>query len=53
MTSPVVFMPLNQDLIDANLTVEQLQIMSWRFSCNHLPFLPNPPQWLIQRFLNG
>ena len=25
MTSPVVMMPLNQDLIDANLTVEQLQ----------------------------
>ena len=25
VTSPVVFMPLNQDLIDANLTVEQLQ----------------------------
>ena len=25
VTSPVVMMPLNQDLIDANLTVEQLQ----------------------------
>ena len=25
MTSPIVMMPLNQDLIDANLTVEQLQ----------------------------
>ena len=25
MTSPVVMMPLNQDLIDSNLTVEQLQ----------------------------
>ena len=25
MTSPVVMLPLNQDLIDANLTVEQLQ----------------------------
>ena len=25
VTSPVVLMPLNQDLIDANLTVEQLQ----------------------------
>ena len=25
MTSPVIYMPLNQDLINANLTVEQLQ----------------------------
>ena len=25
MTPPVVMLPLNQDLIDANLTVEQLQ----------------------------
>ena len=25
VTSPVVMLPLNQDLIDANLTVEQLQ----------------------------
>ena len=25
MTSPVVMMPLNQDLIEANVTVEQLQ----------------------------
>ena len=25
MTSPVIYMPLNQDLINANLTVEQIQ----------------------------
>ena len=25
MTSPVIYMPLNQNLINANLTVEQLQ----------------------------
>ena len=28
VTSPVIYMPLNQDLINANLTVEQLQEFS-------------------------
>ena len=30
MTSPVIYMPLNQDLINANLTVEQLSGVSTR-----------------------
>ena len=58
VTSPVVFMPLNQDLIDANLTVEQLQTFQHvdnvvEVQLQPSPVPPNPPQWLIQPFLNG
>ena len=59
VTPPVVMLPLNQDLIDANLTVEQLQ--SFQHVDNVVevqlqpvsapPPPPHPPQLLIHHFL--
>ena len=42
MTSPVVFMPLNQDLIDANLTVEQLQTFQHVDNVVEVQLQPSP-----------
>ena len=42
MTSPVVFMPLNQDLIDANLTVEQLQTFQHVDNVMEVQLQPSP-----------
>ena len=57
MTSPVVMMPLNQDLMAANLTVEQLQTFQHVDNVVEVQLQPvpapppNPPQLLIHRFL--
>ena len=58
VTSPVVMMPLNQDLIEANLTVEQLQTFQHvdnvvEVQLQPCPVPPNPPRLLIHHFLNG
>ena len=60
MTSPVVMMPLNQDLMAANLTVEQLQtfqhvdnVVEVQLQPVPAPPPPNPPRLLIHRFLKG
>ena len=58
VTSPVVMMPLNQDLMAANLTVEQLQTFQHvdnvvEVQLQPVPAPPNPPQLLIHRFLKG
>ena len=42
VTSPVVFMPLNQDLIDANLTVEQLQTFQHVDNVVEVQLQPSP-----------
>ena len=42
MTSPVVLMPLNQDLIDANLTVEQLQTFQHVDNVVEVQLQPSP-----------
>ena len=42
MTSPVVFMPLNQDLINANLTVEQLQAFQHVDNVVEVQLQPSP-----------
>ena len=57
MTPPMVVLPLNQDLIDANLTVKQLQafqhvdnvveVQLQPISAPH----PHPPRLLIHHFL--
>ena len=58
MTPPVVMLPLNQDLIDANLTVEQLQtfqhvdnVVEVQLQPVSAPPPPHPPQLLIHHFL--
>ena len=42
VTSPVVFMPLNQDLINANLTVEQLQTFQHVDNVVEVQLQPSP-----------
>ena len=57
MTPPVVMLPLNQDLIDANLTVEQLQTFQHVDNVVEVQLQPvpapppHPPQLLIHHFL--
>ena len=61
VTPPVVMLPLNQDLIDANLTVEQLQtfqhvdrmkdVVGIQLQPVSAPPPPHPPQLLIHHFL--
>ena len=43
MTSPVIYMPLNQDLINANLTVEQLQEFQHVDNVVEVQLEPPPP----------
>ena len=42
MTSPVVYMPLNQDLVSANLTVEQLQAFQHVDNVVEVQLQPSP-----------
>ena len=58
VTSPLVMMPLNQDLMAANLTVEQLQTFQHvdnvvEVQLQPCPAPPNAPRLLIHHFLNG
>ena len=58
MTSPVIMVPVNQDLLAANLTVEQLQTFQHvdnvvEVQLQPSPAPPNPPQLLIHPFLIG
>ena len=58
MTSPIIYMPLNQDLINANLTVEQIQEFQHVDNVVEVqlepppapPQLPSSPPCLMQRF---